>query len=417
MKWLYALGVPSSDTEDLAQEVFLVVRRRLSSSTAETSLRGSTGSPSSPRAITGGAPGSRTSSVGGVRWSWPRCRTAGRRRSTATRTRRVAAGCRSCRAHMSEKLRATFVLFEIEGYSGEEIAQHPGHPARHRLDAPAQRAQGVLQAGQGPAPARRRRSALTCGQVAAKPRRWCNGDGRGSGWAIIPPVTMRVRSCLIAVVPLVLAGGGCIAHGPAGAGAEPDKATAVEAPPLRSVSGARRIGAAVESQRLREPMFAKVLAANFNSLTPENEMKWAYVEPAPGQFAFRGGDALVAFAAPARHAGPRAHARLAHAARALGGAPGGRGAAGRDGGARPGRGRHWKGSRPVGRGERGLRRRGGGGLRTDSPFFRARPGLHRRGLSRGARGGSRRASSSTTTTRSRGRTRPRRRPSTGWCSS
>src|SRR6516165_791191 len=30
VKWLYALGVPGSDTEDLAQEVFLVVRRRLS---------------------------------------------------------------------------------------------------------------------------------------------------------------------------------------------------------------------------------------------------------------------------------------------------------------------------------------------------------------------------------------------------
>ena len=27
--WLYALGVPSSDTEDLAQEIFLVVRRKL----------------------------------------------------------------------------------------------------------------------------------------------------------------------------------------------------------------------------------------------------------------------------------------------------------------------------------------------------------------------------------------------------
>src|SRR5678815_2164726 len=28
-RWLYALGVPSSDTEDLAQEIFLVVRRKL----------------------------------------------------------------------------------------------------------------------------------------------------------------------------------------------------------------------------------------------------------------------------------------------------------------------------------------------------------------------------------------------------
>ena len=29
VKWLYALGAPGADTEDLAQEIFLVVRRRL----------------------------------------------------------------------------------------------------------------------------------------------------------------------------------------------------------------------------------------------------------------------------------------------------------------------------------------------------------------------------------------------------
>src|SRR5262249_42948559 len=29
VKWLFALGVPASDTEDLAQEIFLVVRRKL----------------------------------------------------------------------------------------------------------------------------------------------------------------------------------------------------------------------------------------------------------------------------------------------------------------------------------------------------------------------------------------------------
>ncbi len=67
-------------------------------------------------------------------------------------------------------------------------------------------------------------------------------------------------------------------------------------PPLRSVAGARHVGAAVEARRLREPAFAQVLAANFNSVTPENDMKWVNVEPSPGQFAFGAGDALVAFA-------------------------------------------------------------------------------------------------------------------------
>jgi len=70
----------------------------------------------------------------------------------------------------------------------------------------------------------------------------------------------------------------------------------VEVPPLRAVAGARRIGAAVEARRLAEPAFARVLAANFSSLTPENDMKWARVEPSPGQFSFGAGDALVAFA-------------------------------------------------------------------------------------------------------------------------
>ncbi|HSY39990.1 MAG TPA: endo-1,4-beta-xylanase, partial [Polyangia bacterium] len=52
----------------------------------------------------------------------------------------------------------------------------------------------------------------------------------------------------------------------------------------------------METRHLGEPAFAGVLAANFNSLTPENEMKWVNVEPSPGQFSFQAGDALVAFA-------------------------------------------------------------------------------------------------------------------------
>ena len=101
------------------------------------------------------------------------------------------------------------------------------------------------------------------------------------------------------VVRLILSGlAGCIvpAHEAGAPGAAPGKAVTVEVPPLRSVAGARRIGAAVEAQRLHEPALAKVLAANFNSLTPENDMKWVNVEPGPGQFSFQRGDVLVAFA-------------------------------------------------------------------------------------------------------------------------
>jgi endo-1,4-beta-xylanase len=98
---------------------------------------------------------------------------------------------------------------------------------------------------------------------------------------------------------LCLGAASCVlpARGPSGQ-AQPstDKAPAIEVPPLRSVAGARRIGAAVEVRHLREPAFARALAANFNSVTPENDMKWARVEPIPGQFAFAAGDALVAFA-------------------------------------------------------------------------------------------------------------------------
>ena len=92
---------------------------------------------------------------------------------------------------------------------------------------------------------------------------------------------------------------GCLvpARGTSGAAvSSTPKAPAVEVPPLRTVAGGRRIGAAVEAGRLREPAFARVLAANFSSLTPENDMKWAHVEPSPGQFFFGAGDALVAFA-------------------------------------------------------------------------------------------------------------------------
>lgn len=63
------------------------------------------------------------------------------------------------------------------------------------------------------------------------------------------------------------------------------------------------IGSAVWGQRdllgydRKNPTpFQTVLASEFSSLTPENDMKWAEVHPEPGVYDFSGADAVVAFA-------------------------------------------------------------------------------------------------------------------------
>jgi endo-1,4-beta-xylanase len=61
------------------------------------------------------------------------------------------------------------------------------------------------------------------------------------------------------------------------------------------------IGAAVAVQPLRNvPLYGETLAREFNMLTPENVMKWMYVQPERGVFSFGDGDMLVEFAE--RHA-------------------------------------------------------------------------------------------------------------------
>jgi len=122
VKWLFALGMPASDTEDLAQEVFLVVRRNL------------------VRFDGGNLPGwlyriTELTVRDHRRRSWFKNLVLRRRQVDMTtlphasegparayeqeENRRVFQGLI---AKMSEKRRSTFVLFEIEGYSGEEIA-------------------------------------------------------------------------------------------------------------------------------------------------------------------------------------------------------------------------------------------------------------------------------------------------------
>src|SRR5437660_5196263 len=70
-------------------------------------------------------------------------------------------------------------------------------------------------------------------------------------------------------------------------------------PTLRSVADARgvKIGTALAANHLSaDATYASIGAAQFNSVTPENEMKWGVVEPTRGQFNWSGADQVVSFA-------------------------------------------------------------------------------------------------------------------------
>jgi endo-1,4-beta-xylanase len=58
----------------------------------------------------------------------------------------------------------------------------------------------------------------------------------------------------------------------------------------------RHIGTAVATYHFGDPGYGPAAAKDFDSLTPENEMKWDAIEPQPGKFDFRAGENLVAFA-------------------------------------------------------------------------------------------------------------------------
>jgi RNA polymerase sigma-70 factor (ECF subfamily) len=124
VKWIYAFGVPASETEDVAQEIFVVVRRHLG------------------RFDGGNLAGwlyriTQLTVRDHRRRAWFRNLVLRRDDVDLDQVPQVdAAGpaldyeeaenrrwLQRLVAKMSEKLRTTFVLFEIEGYSGEEIAR------------------------------------------------------------------------------------------------------------------------------------------------------------------------------------------------------------------------------------------------------------------------------------------------------
>jgi len=70
-----------------------------------------------------------------------------------------------------------------------------------------------------------------------------------------------------------------------------------------------RIGAAVNRRTLVS--HAGLLQRHFNSITAENEMKWASIQPTPGDFRFDAADRMVAFA-EAHRMGVRGHTLVWH---------------------------------------------------------------------------------------------------------
>jgi endo-1,4-beta-xylanase len=86
---------------------------------------------------------------------------------------------------------------------------------------------------------------------------------------------------------------------PGAAPAEPNAHPAgLDAPPLREAAerAGKKLGTAFMPHLLNEPNFAKVAARHFDSVTPENEMKWDAIEPQKGEFRFDNADRTVAFA-------------------------------------------------------------------------------------------------------------------------
>jgi RNA polymerase sigma-70 factor (ECF subfamily) len=127
-RWVRALGANPADIEDLTQEVFIIVRRKLDAFDGRNL-------PGFLYRIV------RRTVRDHRRSAWIR-RLLGQRASLADlaargpsalqvlqerERRRVVEGIL---AKMSEKRRTTFALFEIEGYSGEEIAQIQSLPLK-----------------------------------------------------------------------------------------------------------------------------------------------------------------------------------------------------------------------------------------------------------------------------------------------
>ncbi|WP_344225059.1 endo-1,4-beta-xylanase, partial [Paractinoplanes ferrugineus] len=55
----------------------------------------------------------------------------------------------------------------------------------------------------------------------------------------------------------------------------------------------RYFGAAIPASKLGDATFSRILTTEFNSVTPENEMKWDATEPSQNNFNYTNGDRIL----------------------------------------------------------------------------------------------------------------------------
>lgn len=94
----------------------------------------------------------------------------------------------------------------------------------------------------------------------------------------------------------------------------PDAAAAAEVTTLREAAAARglQVGSAVSASALEaDPAYRDRVAAEFNTVTTENEFKWSVLEPVRGRYDFSRADRIVDFAA-AHHQAVRGHTLVWH---------------------------------------------------------------------------------------------------------
>lgn len=112
---------------------------------------------------------------------------------------------------------------------------------------------------------------------------------------------VRSRTALCTALTLGLAAAGLTAeaHGQFGLTATPVAAeTAHQQQTLRERADQLgfRMGTAVSEQHLNEQAYHDTAAAEFNSVTHENSLKWESIQPEQGEYSFDGADTVVEFA-------------------------------------------------------------------------------------------------------------------------